>query len=199
MSPHNFRHCYSSTPTVVIGFHGCTKEIAHKVLNRECDLAPSNNDYDWLGPGIYFWEANPSRAVQWAKQNHKDNGAVIGAFIQLGHCLNLLDSRCLGELRDAYILLEALVSSKKMPLPKNTAIKNGFDLLNRKLDCAVINTLHEVREKRNELAYDTVRGVFWEGNDLYPNAGFKEKNHVQIAVRNSENIIGFFSPHTTPY
>ena len=39
-----------------------------------------------------------------------------------------------------------------------------------------------------------MRGVFWEGEDLYENAGFKEKNHIQICVRNSNCIKGFFIP-----
>ena len=38
------------------------------------------------------------------------------------------------------------------------------------------------------------RGVFFEGDDLYPNAGFKEKNHIQIAIRNTNCIKGFFIP-----
>jgi hypothetical protein len=29
---------------------------------------PSNNDYDWLGPGIYFWEANPLRGLEFAEE-----------------------------------------------------------------------------------------------------------------------------------
>ena len=43
-------------------------------------------------------------------------------------------------------------------------------------------------------AYDSVRGVFWEGDDLYPGAGFKEKNHIQIAIINPNCIKGFFLP-----
>ena len=39
-----------------------------------------------------------------------------------------------------------------------------------------------------------VRGVFFEGKDLYENAGFKEKNHIQIAIRNQDFIKGFFIP-----
>ena len=35
---------------------------------------------------------------------------------------------------------------------------------------------------------------FWEGADLYPGAGFKEKNHIQIAIINPNCIKGFFLP-----
>ena len=34
--------------------------------------------------------------------------------------------------------------------------------------------------------------VFTEGKDLYAGAGFKEKNHVQICVRNPNCIKGYF-------
>lgn len=43
-------------------------------------------------------------------------------------------------------------------------------------------------------AYDSVRGVFWEGKPLYPNAGFAEKNHIQICVCNPNCIKGYFLP-----
>jgi hypothetical protein len=41
---------------------------------------------------------------------------------------------------------------------------------------------------------NSVRGVFFEGTDLYDNAGFKSNNHIQIAVRNPNCIKGYFIP-----
>ena len=35
---------------------------------------------------------------------------------------------------------------------------------------------------------------FWEGHSLYPNAGFAEKNHIQICVCNPNCIKGYFLP-----
>lgn len=46
----------------------------------------------------------------------------------------------------------------------------------------------------NFAPYDSVRGVFLEGGELYPDAGFREKNHIQICVRNNNCIKGFFIP-----
>jgi hypothetical protein len=40
--------------------------------------------------------------------------------------------------------------------------------------------------------YETVRGAFWEGERLYPNAGFRERNHVQLCVRDPAAIKGYF-------
>ena len=58
---------------------------------------------------------------------------------------------------------------------------------------AATHTIQEGTESGEvQRSYDTVRGAFWEGEELYPNAGFKEKNHVQIVVRNQESIKGYF-------
>lgn len=66
------------------------------------------------------------------------------------------------------------------------------DKLFRFLDCAVIKHFHGTLEYKNEEAIDTVRGLFTEGEDLYPGSGFKSKTHIQIAVRNEECIKGVF-------
>lgn len=90
-------------------------------------------------------------------------------------------------LKNGYDLLVAASASQNDPLPANSD-----DLLLRHLDCAVIETVHQSRVEEDEKAFDSVRGVFWEGDDLYHNAGFKEKNHIQVCVRNPNSIKGFF-------
>ena len=41
--------------------------------------------------------------------------------------------------------------------------------------------------------YDTVRGAFLEGEDLYPGAQIKAGTHIQICVREpAKSIIGYF-------
>lgn len=52
---------------IIIGFHGCEKSIAERVIIGKTDLMPSDNMYDWLGGGIYFWENDPIRAFEFAK------------------------------------------------------------------------------------------------------------------------------------
>lgn len=83
-------------------------------------------------------------------------------------------------------------TSQKLPvnIPKGTL----NELMLRKLDCAVIETLHKVRRDENLREFDSVRGVFWEGQELYPNAGFREKDHIQLCIRNPNCIKGFFYP-----
>lgn len=81
-----------------------------------------------------------------------------------------------------------------MPVNKDPMAVNSRDRILRKLDCAVISTLHELTHKAGLPAFDSVRGVFWEGSELYPGAGFREKNHIQIAIINPNCIKGFFLP-----
>jgi hypothetical protein len=64
----------------------------------------------------------------------------------------------------------------------------------RDLDCAVFETIHKIRKEENDPVYDSIRGVFWEGEELYPNAGFREKDHIQICIRNPNCIKGYFLP-----
>ncbi len=66
----------------------------------------------------------------------------------------------------------------------------------RNLDCAVIETLHEFMKDKKKPGFDSVRGVFFEGEELYPDAGFKEKDHIQICIRNPNCIKGYFLPRT---
>ncbi len=37
----------------ILGYHGCRKSVGEKLL-AGADFEPSDNAYDWLGPGVYF-------------------------------------------------------------------------------------------------------------------------------------------------
>lgn len=191
---------YSKLPNLVLGFHGCDKRTYESVLYRHEDLRPSNNQYDWLGPGIYFWENNYERARQWAEESCKRTGKsepkVIGAVIDLGHCLNLTDSSFSGELAKAYDYLCLFCESTDTPLPTN---HGGQDLLLRDLDCAVVRQLHIfdeqlARDDPFHKPFDSVRGVFSEGQPLYEGSQFFSKTHIQLCIRNMNCIKGYFSP-----
>lgn len=192
---------YSTLSGLVLGFHGCDKEVGERVLAGASQLRKSENEYDWLGHGIYFWENNPERALQFAKEGStgkrgREAGIkdpfVIGAVIDLGHCLNLLDSAALAEVKDAHRIFRESVEEAGYSMPENQVVKSGQDSLRRNLDCAVISVLHQIRESNDSPAYDSVRGVFWEGKELYPGTTLKEKNHIQVCVRNPNCIKGYF-------
>lgn len=58
----------------VIAYHGCDAETAERLLRGE-SFKKSQNDYDWLGEGIYFWEYGADRALKFA-QDQKRRGKV---------------------------------------------------------------------------------------------------------------------------
>ena len=79
-------------------------------------MKPSENTYDWLGHGIYFWEHNYQRALEWAQQSPKvEHPAVIGAVIDLGYCLNLTDSASTDYLKIRVSVIVYALSSRKYP------------------------------------------------------------------------------------
>ena len=195
---------YSHRSISVIGFHGCDASFAEQVVLGKKMLKMSAHDYDWLGHGIYFWENNLVRAQQWAEENSKrlhstiSTPGVLGAYLDLGYCLDLTDSESLEKLKVSYGALVLASQLSGLSLPKNVdpVRVQSKDRILRKLDCAVIEALHELNRMAGLPAFDSVRGVFWEGNELYPGAGFQEKNHIQIAVINPNCIKGFFLPRS---
>lgn len=196
---------YSILPSFAIGFHGCDKAIAEEILSGKARLSPSTNAYDWLGHGIYFWENNPKRAEEYAELIKEHPGrckeiitepAVIGAIIDLGHCLNLLDSKNLELVKQSYKTYEKACIEENAVLAENKG-KEAEGLPLRSLDCAVINFLHAQRkelvsENKVDYEFDTVRAVFVEGERLYEKAGFYDKSHIQICVRQPNSIKGYF-------
>lgn len=182
----------------VLGYHGCERAVGGAVLAGDCELNASEQRYDWLGPGIYFWEADPRRAWEWAlwKQSRGDyrNPFVIGAIIDLGLCLDLMARESLELLTVAYASLKATHDSDPTlgALPTNrSAHSRDEDMLLRFLDCAVIRRLHAAMDDVGE-PFETVRGLFTEGGPIFPGSGFHAKTHVQIAVRFQRNIKGYF-------
>ena len=59
---------YSAAPGYVLGFHGCDESVAELVLSGDASLKKSENAYDWLGGGIYFWESSPERTLNYANE-----------------------------------------------------------------------------------------------------------------------------------
>lgn len=191
---------YSSYPGLVPGFHGCDEELGRAIVAGDGALKPSKNSYDWLGHGAYFWEFNPARALSFAKERAKVKKGtskvvkpfVVGAVIDLGHCLNLLDENGIRVLKDGFKWMETAFTGADRVLPENVPADGP---LRRDLDCAVIESVHALnRRDEDTRRFDTVRGVFVEGDPIYPGAGVYEKSHIQICVRNPNCIKGFFLP-----
>lgn len=191
---------YDKSSRYVLGFHGCDESVANQLLStNKSAFKPSNNSYDWLGTGMYFWENDPYRAEAFALEAQKRNPAkfpnptIVGAVLELGYCLNLTEHHYIHILKNTYPKFLQAVSLVNGEMPKNQNVDgDDHDRLFRKLDRAVIEFLHA--SLAEEQPFDSVRGMFIEGSLLYDGAGFHEKTHVQIAIRNPEMIKGYFRP-----
>lgn len=184
----------------VLGFHGCDAAIARKAIDGEIDLLHSDENYDWLGPGAYFWERDPQRALEWAegkvRQGDFAEAAVIGAVIDLRNCLDLTNRKDIKILQLAHQSFIETQQKGDLPIPVNKSAPGGADQDRslRFLDCAVFRHLHSMMQRRGFDSFDTVRGTFPEGGEAYEGAGFQQYTHTQIAVRNNECILGIFWP-----
>ena len=98
------------------------------------------------------------------------------------------------ELGEGHAELKADFDAMGIDLPVNG---NEGRLWARDLDCAVVETVHNLRAKAGLPSYDTVRSAFQEGKQVYPGTQFREKHHIQIAVRNASCIKGYFLPRSS--
>jgi len=202
---------YGIRPNVVIGFHGCDEDVRDALLTNPHDIQPSEKPYDWLGNGVYFWENDPYRAMEWAKRKEErgeiKKASIIGAVLYLGHCCDFLDRGSITTLASFYELMELGYAAigKKMPINKDVNDDEHQDKLLRYLDCAAIEYMHEKMLEdyqeditthgiSNRRLFDSARGVFTEGGEAFPGAGLAAKSHIQICIRNLNCIKGFFLP-----
>ncbi|GGB10873.1 hypothetical protein [Puia dinghuensis] len=184
-------------PFQVTGYHSCDRDVVGlNVLNGRDHLKPSKNSWDWLGSGIYFWEQNPERALEYAVQSAEGSQFnkiriktpfVLGTTIHLGNCLNLMEPESLSILEEAYNGLVQMHRELGKKMPENDGPK-------RLLDCAVLKYVHQSRRDQGKSPYDTIRSAFQEGREIYPTAPFTSQLHIQICVINPEMIQGFFLP-----
>ncbi len=202
---------YNNKSNLIIGFHGCDESVRDRLLSKPNKINKSEKSYDWLGHGVYFWENNYERAVQWAKDREKkgdiEKVSVVGAVLTLDYCLDFTDSRYIGMINSYYSLMESYYNQIGKDLPKNKDLKSDShkDKIIRELDCAVIEYMHhtileqykiEVSKKgySDFKIFDSARGTFTEGGPAFPGAGIQNKSHIQICVRNLNCIKGFFMP-----
>jgi hypothetical protein len=174
----------------IIAYHGCDESVVRRVLLTGEPLSASENDYDWLGYGIYFWEFGPERALEWALEQQKRHPkrfkkpAVIGAVIHLGNCFDLLDTRNTTMLESTY---QGYLENAPAPLPVN---RGPFHYL----DCAVLNYGLPKLEEAFNAKFQSLRGVFQEGSAAFSGSEIRKKSHIQIAVRDPACILGYFKP-----
>lgn len=166
----------------VVGFHGTTRTTAERIVTGG-DFTPSQNDYDWLGHGIYLWEYAPQQAYRWARQRYAEQTevAVLGAMIRLGNCFDLLDP----QNAESLVVTKQWLETTLGGLPRNFNAK-------KYLDCAVFEAFYETKQGEGD-PVDTTRAVYvpTEGRKrLWERSWIYRESHVQLCVRNPKNILG---------
>lgn len=193
---------YNTQPGWVLGFHGCDEAVGKQVLNSDSlGLKKSEQDHDWLGSGVYFWQGSPARAWEWAQKRSAAGRIktpfVIGAIIDLKVCLDLFQQENLDLLAEVHSAFAHMQVKEGLDMPVNSGGTDDKAL--RRLDCAVIEMAHRIRKAQVKFdpsisEFDSVRSPFYESGELYEGAGISAKNHIQIAIRNPACIKGYFLP-----
>jgi hypothetical protein len=98
------------------------------MVSGKDQLKPSYNPWDWLGPGVYFWEENPYKALQYAEKcankSQEFSGEihtplVIGAIIELRNCLNLAEPNSINIVKEAFSNLKRSMEQAGETMPEN--------------------------------------------------------------------------------
>src|SRR5690349_7385499 len=130
---------YPAKPGFTIGFHGCDHVVKRRVVSGVTTLIPSNNTYDWLGNGIYFWENNQQRALDFATEQKQRKGkkarirrpAAIAAVLDTGFCLDLLNAEYIKLLKDSYETFFDICQFLGVWMPSNRSVANSTEILLR--------------------------------------------------------------------
>ena len=176
----------------VVGYHGTRLSAALDVVNGRADLAPSENDDDWLGHGVYFWEYGPRQALRWAEQRRKSQGwdepiAIVASMVRLGFCFDLLDPAnvdYLAAVHDLYVKRQAAVGNA---VPKNV-------LSSKRLDCAVFEYAFAlIKADESSPTADSARAVYvptGTAKRVWKQSWISHDAHIQLCVRNPDCILG---------
>jgi hypothetical protein len=175
---------YSDYHRTVIGYHGTDRASADRLVCGE-PFKVSDEDNEWFGQGIYFWEHAYQQAWWWAREHKRfANPAVIGAVIRLGACFDLVDPGNITRLKAFHDALAAEIRNGGDVPPVN--VRN-----HRLLDCAVFNYIYEQSELAKK-PLDTARGIYIptsEKKRVYQGSWISVETHIQLCVRNPRSIL----------
>jgi len=106
----------------------------------------------------------------------------------------LLDVQFTSILEAVYPAFIADLTERGEPIPENRKAREDGTKLFHALDRAVIEFAIELAEEAENRTFDTVREAFWEGGPAFSGSEIQKQSHIQIAVRNTACILGYFKP-----
>lgn len=167
----------------LIVYHGCDITTRDDLISgRLKHLSHSNNQYDWLGPGAYFFEGDVERALLFAQTSHRNPSrrytakpiatpAVVGAVLQVQNWLDMTTQAGIKEFSLAYQAFADGLNEAGKPIPVNKpASDTDTDVIYRALDNAVFTWLHKARESQDLPlpSFQAVRAAFHQGEPVAP-------------------------------
>jgi hypothetical protein len=146
----------------------------------------NSNDFDWPGPGNYFWQSNPLHELEYAKElTARPSGPkaeephAVGAVIDCEYCLDLFSSTGIEAVRHAY------KDYWRSPAPR---VLRCLKMCWAPTCCSVAwivqSTACAPHQGRSYLTLSEACPP------IYENSGFFEKTHIQICVANVSCIKG---------
>lgn len=197
LSEANSTDISAATETILL-YHATSRDAWEKI-KASGGMLPSTNNYDWLGKGIYFWQAAPIRAWIWkrfyARPRLRAEDTVVLEYpmtVNPADCLDLLDIRwhkLLGHLGRAVPegwrvsgIDEATIQQR---LRRNRITSTPHPHF---LDCEAINQICDVLEHRHKVRIRLVRAAFQHLDHIYPYSAFRQGDHVQVAVRDPDLV-----------
>jgi hypothetical protein len=172
----------SNGELIVWGYHGTTRARADAILSGG-QFRISQNPWEWLGDGVYFWQDAPHRARAWGQQWGCRDGeevAVLRAQLRLQACLDLLDTEWADLIWDYAARFETELSKQDIQLKNYLRGRH-------ELDAAFFNYLVDAMREQGILI-QTVRAAIAEGEVLFEGSPIRRESHVQIAVRDTTLI-----------
>lgn len=184
-----------------MAYHGCDRATEDGLVSGNlARLDASDNPYDWLGPGVYFFQDDWRRALMFAQASAEaparkltarpiQNPSVVGAVMKLSAILDVSTQDGIEAFRTAYQALKASGITLKRNRPGEAEDK---DIIVRALDRQVFKYLHQMYQDQGLPPLDAVRGAFPQGEAVAPTSAIFANSHVQIALRNPECVLGYF-------
>lgn len=169
---------------LLIGYHGCDVSVRDGLISGKLKPAPSNNQYDWLGPGFYMFEGDEERALAFAEAAASQplrrltarpiaTPAVVGCVFSVQRCLDMTTRAGCLEFENAHLHFQAGYIHSGQQMPMNLPVNPGDeDILLHGLDRSVFQFIHATWRRRDgHDGFQAVRGAFRQGPKLLPTPG----------------------------
>lgn len=166
------------------GYHATDQKRAKGIEAN--GFLPSNNWYDWLGTGTYFYQDAIGFTRRWATHERAEgpiaNPAIFAADIEYDGFLDLVEYGSMARLQEFYKQLETTATEAFGKAKAGERARSAkWRPRPHPLDCHVINEAVNALRMGGENVR-AVRGVFYDGDPLHPTSDLYDRQHIQIAV-----------------